>query len=82
MHDGLHHGNNGDMAMEYIKPRKVPARSPEENVIPTGKDPKEREVGKGEDSSAIGHVSEILFVHGGPTRGSAGSSTAGMLDLL
>lgn len=69
------------MAMEYIKRRKVPARGPEKDVISTGKDPEEREIGKGENSGAIGHVSEILFINGRPTRESAGSSMGGT-DLL
>lgn len=68
MDHGLHHRNHGDMAMEYIKRRKAPARGPEEDVISTGKDPEEREIGKGENSGAIGHISEILFINGRPTR--------------
>lgn len=39
MDHGLHHSDDGHMAMEYVERRKTPASRPEENVVSTGKNP-------------------------------------------
>ena len=66
MHDGLHRGDTSNMEMEQVERRKTPAGRPEKDVIASGKDPEEREVCKGEDSGAVGHIAKDLFINRGP----------------
>lgn len=69
VNDGLGGGNPSDIAMEDVKSAEIPAGEPEEDIIPTGKEPEKRHICYGEESGAICDVGPGLLLSVGKTIG-------------
>lgn len=56
MQNSLNRRDTSRITMENVEGRERPPSEPHENIIPTGEQPHQREVGKADDASPIGEV--------------------------
>lgn len=65
--NGLGGDNSSDITMKDVESPEIPAREPEEDIIPAGEEPQKGHICYGEESGAICDVGPGLLLSGRPT---------------